>query len=350
MRSYKDILARIEHNNQRIVDGKLNSIPLPFDRFNKSFKGTAPAKYYAVTATTHGGKTKFTKFLNVINSYRVFKRYGKDFRLLWFALEESEEEFETSLISCILYAKSQGRMIISSSDITAIAELTPAGALEILRHNEDVARTYEEIRSKIVLYDNVYSGPEMYNITRAYMSGMGTFETTTDKLMNETETYTRNPLYDEIDVKVVVDHISLIHPISGKSHHETLSHVSSYYFNYLMKKVLKVSIMVVHQQELGAAKKVYQRGELIVELLEPSIPNLGDNKIISRDYDVVFGLFNPAAFELTHYRGRDITEYCGNAHWLIVLKDRLYGTTGTYVGLEFFGAPGMYKELPPLVE
>lgn len=48
------VISGFKARRQRILDGKINSIPSPFVRFREDFLGVEQKKYYVVTSSTKG--------------------------------------------------------------------------------------------------------------------------------------------------------------------------------------------------------------------------------------------------------------------------------------------------------
>ena len=48
------VVANLEERRQRILDGQLNCIPSPFQRFSEDFIGIEQSCYYTVTSFTKG--------------------------------------------------------------------------------------------------------------------------------------------------------------------------------------------------------------------------------------------------------------------------------------------------------
>ena len=48
------VVANLEERRQRILDGQLNCIPSPFQRFSEDFIGIEQSSYYTVTSFTKG--------------------------------------------------------------------------------------------------------------------------------------------------------------------------------------------------------------------------------------------------------------------------------------------------------
>ena len=54
MSKREEVYARIEQRRQRLIEGKVNSIPSPFVKFNNDFIGWEQGVFYLVTSFTKG--------------------------------------------------------------------------------------------------------------------------------------------------------------------------------------------------------------------------------------------------------------------------------------------------------
>jgi hypothetical protein len=72
---------------------------------------------------------------------------------------------------------------------------------------------------------------------------------------------------------------------------------------------------------------------------------LGDSKYVSRDADIVLGLFSPFRFGMTDYLGYDITILKDRLRFLEVIVNR-NGEMGGILPLWFDGAVCDFRELP----
>lgn len=79
--------------------------------------------------------------------------------------------------------------------------------------------------------------------------------------------------------------------------------------------------------------------------LRPTLDGFGDAKIISRDADLILGLFSPYRHEIPEYMGYNITTWKDNIRFLEIVAGR-EGGGGMLYPLFFDGAVNYFKELP----
>ena len=58
-----DVISNITDRRQRLIDGKINCLPPPFERFKDDFIGVEKACYYTVTSFTKGKSYKSKYFV-----------------------------------------------------------------------------------------------------------------------------------------------------------------------------------------------------------------------------------------------------------------------------------------------
>jgi hypothetical protein len=79
--------------------------------------------------------------------------------------------------------------------------------------------------------------------------------------------------------------------------------------------------------------------------LRPTLDGYGEAKIISRDADVIIGLFSPYRFGIAEYLGYDITKWQDNIRFMEIIAGR-EGGGGTLCPLFFDGGVNFFAELP----
>lgn len=62
------------------------------------------------------------------------------------------------------------------------------------------------------------------------------------------------------------------------------------------------------------------------------------------------GLFAPARYKISNYRGYNIDKFQDRYRCAIVLKDRAYGLANSYIHMYFNGAANHFSELEPAEE
>ena len=349
---FDGIVEKIEERQQRVKSGRMNCIPLPFERTSSFFPGVEKATNTIVTASSGVGKSKFTRFLYVYYLYSYIKNNpDSDIRakIFYFSLEESKERFFLALISKWLLDNHNVRV--------GIKELLSIGmkgcylddaTIELVKQAREYFVDFTEY---VTVIDDVKNPYGFFRIIEDYMLRKGKWEMkTVIREGKEIEIKDRYIADDpELYVIGIVDHISLMQPEKDNgimmTLHQTMSKWSANYCIYLRNHY---GCSMVNVQQQGAEKEKKQftmKGSSIDEKLEPSLDGLADNKLTQRDADVVIGLFAPDRYAIEEYEGYDITKFQDNFRMLLFLKTR-DGEANMRTALFFDGKSGDFKELP----
>lgn len=318
---YDSAISTIETNKNRVSSGKLNCIPFKnLKRFSSIVPGIFKSNYICVTAATSIGKTQFTKNLfifNPIEFIRANPNAGVDYNVVYFALEESEEEFTMSLISYLLY-KEFG---IALSYLDLMSYTSTKITNDIVDKIKSLQPIIDFYLQRIKIYDNTRNREKIEEIINQH--------------------YLEVKDIPEMFTSVVCDHISLFDVPQLSSLHKEISAWSSY-ATKVGNKLYKFNMVNVHQQSMYAEDVTHFQANK----LEPSIANLADNKLIGRDYKQAFGIFSPFRFNIAKHNNYDIKSLRNNYRSFKILKNR-FGRESVSIGCYFNGAVNYVNELPP---
>ncbi len=149
-------LKEIEHRQERAALGNVNCIPLPFERTAQFHPGVEKGTYEIITASSGVAKSKFARYLYVINSYEFIKENPEtDVRLkiFFFSLEESKEKFMMSIISYWLYTKHRKRVSIKElRSVGKVGSYLPDDVLELIRESKEY---FKDLEKYVVIIDSV---------------------------------------------------------------------------------------------------------------------------------------------------------------------------------------------------
>lgn len=294
------------------------------------------------------GKTQISKFLFVYQTMLYAIKHKINFKVLYFALEESKEEFLDSLFIHLarrIHKVNLNRFSLSGHSTTAIdkKQLDAIKATEVAMAN---------LINNIEVIDNRYKPSDLYNTCRRFAEKWGTF--VKDEEGNDKQ-YIPN---DKQQITLVVtDHISLLDPEYNEvsktfmSKQQSMAKWHTHYCRRILAKEWKWSVLNVQQQALDSAKEQYNyKGTSIINKVLPSLEGLANNKEIGRDDYVSLGLFSPDMFNLPEFRGYGIdegksTDMGDRFRSLHLLKNR-FGTPNKILPLYFDGRYTYFKELP----
>jgi replicative DNA helicase len=349
---FKKSLDIIKESADKISRGLVNSIP--FTNFPSLFRhvpGIIKGLFYIITASSGIGKTQLTKHLFVIEPYNYIKdNPDKNIKLkiLYFALEESREEFMFGLISNRLYT--EYGLEVSVIELQSFTEKLSNDTISKIEKCEEY---FEDFEKYIEVVDTVYNPTGLYKYVKSYADSNGTHiykDITINKETVKVYDYYKPNNPNEF-VIVITDHISLLQEEKDRNtgmmmtKHQTISKWSADYCRKQISKHFKYTVVNVQQQEAAKEKQEYFRGGSVESKLEPSLDGLADNKLTQRDALVVLGLFAPDRYEIRKHLNYDVTILKDNYRSLKILKNRL-GRPNLKIGLYFDGKTNYFKQLP----
>ena len=345
----KSLFSRVYENivnkRERILSGKVNCIPWQLPRFEESSPGIEQGKYYQITAQSKAGKTQLADALFVFNTVKQIIDDNLDIRLkiFYFSLELSKEEKMLSCFANILYIKEGLRIAPTDLKSTHAKKVLSSEVLEIISKYQ---KYFDKIEEIVEFIDSVRHATGIYDLVRKYAVANGTIYHR-DIVINGEITQVEDryePNDPEEYVMIIIDHIGLIQPqkLNGTqlSLHESISLLSSDYLIKLRNRFNYIPVVVIQQAIAGENIEHKKAGAL-----RPSVANLGDNKLIARDCNMMIGIYSPFKHEIPEYMGYDVTKFKDNIRFMEIIISR-DGGAGTICPLYFDGAVTYFKELP----
>ena len=333
---------------ERILDGKINSIPSSFPRFRDDFLGVQQGRYVVVTSSTKGAKTQFASHEFIYRPLLYAYEHPEQIRIkiFYFPLEETPENIMVRFMSYLLFTKSGHKTRLSPTELRSFNN-NPLNQ-EII----DILNT-EEYQSILKLFEeNVIfcSSTNPYGIYKEcleYAKNNGTVYTKKQLITDdfgvtkEVDVFDRYEANDPEEYRIVfIDHIGLIGTEKGCTLKQSIDKLSSEYCVKLRNDYNFSPVVIQQQAFVGENLDAFKENKL-----RPTIANLSDSKYPARDADMCLGLFSPFKYELKEYMGYDITKLRDNIRFLEVLINR-NGSMGGIIGLYFDGAVNYFKELP----
>lgn len=338
---YKEQKKLVESNNFKFV---------PFYGFNalqKYIPGIIPGVMYKITSHMGVGKTQLAKYLFVYQPIFYAIKNNINFKVIYFALEESKEEFLDSLFIHILKRVFKVQLDRFSLTGTSLNTLSKAELEKI----EEAEKLMEKIVRNIEVVDNKYKPSEMFNTCKYYAKRWGKF--IIDSQGNETNYIPNDP--NQITL-VVSDHISLLESEYDKDSdrflddRKTISKWHTHYCKRILTKEWNWAALNIQQQSLDSEKQQFtNKGDTIINKILPSLDGLANNKEVGRDDYVVLGLFAPERYSIENFRGYDIVKntpesFGDRFRSLHLLKNR-FGHPNKVLPLYFDGRYNYFKEM-----
>ncbi len=274
----------IEEAQERAAKGGFNSIPWALKRLTDDnfFPGWVPGKYYCATGNSSTGKTKILKYLAIYNTYLhwVTNHRPYDFKIMWFALEESEEEFWLSMICLTIYIQTGGVIQLTPSILLkqGSRELSKP-ELEYIKKAE-TSEFLKTLYEKVSVYDYIFNPTGIKKEVDKFANQPHIGESIKDDV-GRIIGYTKKS--DSLYLFIVTDHVSLLHPERSAlgevmTERQALKFFSETYCLNTFCKRYKAIVINSHQQDQSKENLEYtNKGGLLEQKLEPSLDHLANN-------------------------------------------------------------------------
>lgn len=342
------VIANLEERRQRILDGQLNCIPSPFQRFSEDFIGIEQACYYTVTSFTKGGKSQFTSYTFIYRPlmFCYFTKADINIKILYFPLEETPERILQRFISWLLFDFSKGNIRISPRDLRSTTSPVSQEILDVINSPEiqDILDYFEE---HVIFPEEAGNPTGIYKYCKNYAEEHGTVYTKLKKMKDEYGLIQEKQVFDRYEQDdpneyrlIIIDTINLIDTERGMSLKQSMDKLSEYCAKYLRNRYHYSPVIIQQQAFEQEGNEAFKIGRV-----RPSVAGLGDSKYTARDSNVVLGLFSPFRFALKEYEGYDISKFKDNIRFLEMNVNR-DGEMGGLCPLFFDGAVCRFEELP----
>lgn len=372
-----DDLKRIHTNKEKGIDNFISynhSLP----KLSNHISGIIKGRLGCITASSGVAKTKFTKFLTIIVPFLEIKRQRelnlpeKRIKTFYFCFEESRADFIDSLFCSYLGYKygfnfSTIELQGKTKHIIDIDKITKDFYKE---HDKE---EFNELLSTVEIIEDVTNPTGIYNILKKHVHENGQIyfynpkndpkghnKITLQDYENMIDAYKRDYSffeyveYDEnLYTQVVIDHISLITEERENgimlNHYDAMSKLVTVYIKRQLCDKFRFCAWIVQQQSMDSDNKQFgNNANLNLEKLKPSKSELGDNKIIGRDYSLIIGLFRPGLYINDKYMGYNLAatdlSYKDYLVSVLILKNR-DGKTGVEIPTFCKGATNEFFEL-----
>ena len=342
------VINSLKERKQRLIDGKINSVPSPFVRFRKDFLGIEQGKYYLITASTKASKTQFMTYLFLCTTldYAYNHPDQMDVHIMYFPLEETPEDIMTRYMSHLLYQLSGRKIRISPTDLTSANNDKPVSDdILALLETEEYKNRFKFFEEHVV-FSSTSNPTGIYKEVKEYLQSKGTIHYKEQKIKND---FGQQQIVQAFDYYVpnnpeqynifIVDHVSLLHQENNLTLKQTVDKMSEYCVE-LRNRYRAIPVIVQQQAFAGESLDAFKENKL-----RPTTANLADSKYTSRDCNVAFGLFSPMRHELRTYMGYDIVRFKDSIRFVEILVNR-GGIMGGIVALYFDGATDYFAELP----
>jgi hypothetical protein len=344
---YEETVKKLKENKNKRLLGESLAIPWSLPRLSRVLPGIEAEKIVVVTALPKAGKSQLANFLYVFQPIDYLYEHPEcnlDLKIFYFSLEISKEAIMRLAMSYRLFTK-YGVIVSPPKLLSKFSGYILDDHIEKLIEIE--APWFKFLESKLDLNDEIRHPTAIFKYCKEWFDANGTWTHRVIKIDGEDKTirdkYTPND--PNLIVEVVTDHISLLSLEAQLNQRETIGRFSSDYCLYLRDKY-KANVVLVQQQALeGSQQQFTNTGKSIIDKLKPDIGNLANNKEVSRDVNLMIGLFNPFKFGISSYNSYDIDRLQDNYRELSIMLNR-DGESNKYISLYFEGASSFFRELP----
>lgn len=354
MSKFQEIQSENLQRRQRIIEGKYNCLPFPFERFRRVYPGVEQSKYLIISANQKVGKSKLADYIFIYEPlFYMMEHPELKVKVLYFSLEMAAKEKYNEFL-CHLLSRLD-KIHISTRELRSVDSPCDPHILELLE-SEKYQRYIQAFENMVIFNDTDKNPTGINKKCRDYALSHGHMNFTTIQIPNELtgeledkrvidpiKPYTQDDP-DEYRI-IILDNAANLSTEKGcKDLRETIEKMSKY--GIILKKQLNyIFVLIQHQAQSQEGIENIKLGRM-----RPTVDGLGDCKTTSRDVNCIIGLYNPAKFILElpngiykDYNINRLTNYC---RFLEILDDRDYGAAGHTCPLFFDGATSTFRELP----
>lgn len=338
MNLFNQVVNRIEEARDKKVAGKLNCIPVPFERFSNYYEGIERGKYTLVTANAKVGKSQITDYMFVYHPihYIAHNASNIDVEVLYYSLEMSAHQKTMQAISHFLYL--YYGILKSPKELRSLKE-----ALDLVTVSKikELEKFFEFYFSKVKYIDNIRNRYGIWLDIFDYAKTKGTLIYEEKDFGNGPKKIIKEyvPNNPDLITIIVIDHASLLVPEKGETITTSINRLSS--GDLVNARNLFGFNPVLIQQQMNAQENLEHKK---AQSLMPNLAGLADCKDTQRDVDLALGLFSPARHEIANFKGYDVTKYGDRFRSLEILAGR-EGSGNTLCPLLFLGECSYFEEL-----
>ncbi len=319
------------------IEGKNNSIPTGFERFDK-FVSIRKKIYSLVFGGTGTGKSSFVHCAYILNPFDwqcKNKEASVTLKPILFSMERSK----TYTIAKWLSRK----IFIDEGKKIPIGKMLGWWKEKLSYDEDDLIKLYSDYVNELCEFVDIYEGnrspADIYRILKEYSEKNGK-----EEIINEHKKIYIPNKQNEI-VMPIIDHLGLVKLTKDyKNKKEAIDKISEHmqYF----RDFHGYSPIAVSQVNRDISNPIYQK----MDSFEPNLDQIKESGRPAEDSDVVVSLFQPNRYK-TNDRTYNVTQFINtetgedNFRKVSVLKNT-YGESDVGIGMGFMGSTGIFKELP----
>ena len=342
-------VERYRARRQRLLDGKFNCIPLPWERFRRVFPGIEQKRYIVVTANQKVGKSKFVDNLFVYEVlFFTMEHPEVRVKIFYFSLEMDAASKEDEFNCYLLYRLSN--IVISPTELRSTDHPVDEKILDLLE-SEEYQKYITAFKNLVTFVETERNPTGINKYCRAYAEEHGHYNYVTVKgknsvtgepedirILDPDEPWTAD---DPEEIKIaILDNASNLQTEQGLNKMQTIEKMSKYFIT-LRNQMNWVTVLIQHQAQAQEGIENFKLNKI-----KPSSDGLADCKTTTRDANMVIGLYSPFKYEIENYEHYDIRKFRNYIRFMEIIEDRDYGASGNICPLFFNGASSAFFELP----
>lgn len=309
--------------------GNNHGLSLGLPRLEQYVEGLTQGTSYLVGASSGVGKSTFAIY-SFIYCPIMDNDETRDVHYLYFSLEMTPAQILAKLVSIYIFLH-EG-VVLSFKDIFSRGKTQDGEAITLSDSNYELIKTcrpiLEKFMERITFVTGTLNADKYDREVTNFLKEFGTFDKDTYILNNPNQI-----------LGVLVDHLNLVRASSGRSKKEEIDMISSHSVSFRNKcNISPINIMQLNRNQNGQER-------LRQGLQEPDDSDLKETGSVFEDSMVAMLLFNPVRAKMSTHRGYDIKQLGPNYRSIKCIKNR-FGAADMAIGCAFYGAIGIFKELP----
>lgn len=230
------ILKTLRERRRNIIEGNVNCIPSPFERFRGDFPGIEQGRYYLVTAASKVGKTQLMNYLFLYNAvlYAYHHPEKVHLKVLYYNLEETQEAITLRFMCHLLYIISGIRR--TPNDLKSVREDKVIDEAILNLFEDEPYKGILEYFENTVLFLEDKNPYGIYKQAKKYAETNGVtyrkklqIKDKDGNIIDERDVFDYYMPYDEKEyVMIIADHISLLSSDGNQTLREAIAAYSSY--------------------------------------------------------------------------------------------------------------------------
>lgn len=328
MSVYKKALSEIKRGQLGLNEG----LPTGLPRYDEYLHGVQKGTYYLIGGNTGSGKSYFVNNTFILNPYDYLLNTPGVIEKVHYIYLSFEMVAHQHILRAIPrwlwlnyniqtnvgYVLSRGKHRISQEIFDKVLESQ---------------MYFEKLEDSITFVDSCLGKSAIDKVIGEYALAHGNYTVEA----NGTIHYT--PHDENLHTIIILDHYGLTKKEDEKSTKDAIDGLSKLFVEY--RNVCNFTEVVLSQynRDMDSVERI-KKG-----MIEPQLSDFKDSAGSQEDADVVLGLADPFKYGHSKYKGYDIELLKSYFRGLHVLKNRS-GNTGGFIGLNFFGDVGIFKEFP----